>query len=108
MVRSLKEAGALPPHFSSARLLMELAFGWAEVWCQQKFTWCVSSWHGRIFPLTRDSEVRDYADSLSRHFLPEPTGKPQDTPEGLRRLGSMVRGRLAELMGGVSEEDRIT
>jgi len=58
MVRSLKEAGALPPHFSSARLLMELAFGWAE-----------------------------------------------DTPEGLRRLGSMVRGRLAELMGGVSEEE---
>ena len=100
-MRSLKEAGALPPHFSSARLLMELAFGWAEVWCQQK------SWHGRTFPLTRDSEVRDYEDSLSRHFLPEPTGKPQDTPEGLRRLGSMVRGRLAELMGGVSEEDRI-
>lgn len=64
MVRSLKEAGALPPHFSSARLLMELAFGWAEVWCQQKFTWCVSSWHGQFFPLTRDSEVGDYADFI--------------------------------------------
>lgn len=50
-MRSLKEAGALPPHFSSARLLMELAFGWAEVW-----------W--RKFTQVGDSEVGDYVDFI--------------------------------------------